>query len=72
VEEKKVKITCSQCGKDIFGFEEAGGITVKYKDRRLRIEPGGNVIFVCRVCGALTVVNLEKESPEAELSKVSG
>lgn len=39
---KKVKITCSQYGKDIFGFKEGGGITVKYKDRMLRVEPGGN------------------------------
>ena len=61
---KKVKITCSQCGKDIFGFKEGGGITVKYKDRMLRIEPGGNVTFVCRICGAMTVVNLQKDRSE--------
>lgn len=61
---KKVKITCSRCGKDVFGFKEGGGITVKYKDRVLRIEPGGNVTFVCRICGAMTVVNLEEDSSE--------
>lgn len=62
--ENKVKITCPQCGKDIFGFRECGGITVKYKDRMLRIEPGGNVTFVCRICAAMTVVNLEEDSLE--------
>jgi len=30
----------------------------------LRIEPGGNVTFVCRICGAMTVVNLEEDSLE--------
>jgi len=62
--EKRVKIKCSQCGKDIFGFREAGGITIRYKGRMLRIEPGGNVTFVCRVCGTMTVVNVKEDSLE--------
>ena len=61
---KGVKIICSQCRKDIFGFREGGGITVKYKDRMLRIEPGGNVTFACRICGAITVVSPEEDGSE--------
>ena len=60
--EERVKITCSQCGKDTFGIKEGGGITIKYKDRILRIEPEGNVTFVCRFCGTMTVVNLKENS----------
>jgi len=63
--EERGRLTCPQCGKDIFGFREAGEITIKYKDRMLRIGPKA-VIFTCRACGAMTVVSLKEDSLEGK------